>query len=127
MNLTIQSSFEAYVWAALWQAALGGLQAGGQPFNPKLESDDWRSRVQCAISLMGSAVSWFAWGLGVWVAMHVGVLAGIVFTLFSLAVNVITIIELQRRRPNPVVVQALSFVVMPIFAAKTLSALGVFG
>jgi hypothetical protein len=126
MTLAIQSSFEPYVWAALWQAALAGLQAGGPALNSRAgDASDWLSRLQYAVSLMGTAVSWMAWGLGVWVAMRFDVVAGVVFTAFSFAINVIAVIELHRWRPNPLKTQALCFVAMPIFAVKTLAALGV--
>jgi hypothetical protein len=106
--------------------ALGGLQAGGPAFNPNAsQAADWLSRVQYAVSMMGTAVSWIAWGLGVWVAMRYGILAGFVFSGFSFVINMITIIELHRWRAHALAVQALGFVAMPIFAVKTLAALGV--
>lgn len=85
MSLTIQGSFEAYIWAALWQVALGGLQSGGPPFNQQLAAESWTDRTQLAASLMGSAVSWVAWGLSVWVGMRDGLAAGILFGVFSFA------------------------------------------
>ena len=125
MTVAIQSSFEPYVWAALWQVALAGLQAGGPALNPRSgDANDWLSRLQYAVSLMGTAVSWMAWGLGVWVAMRFHIVAGLVFSAFSFAVNVVTVIELHRWRPDPLKVQALCFVLMPVFAVKTLAALG---
>jgi hypothetical protein len=98
MSLAIQGGFEAYLWTTLWQIALGGLQAGALSFEPRLAGHDLASRMQKAVSFMGSTVSWGAWGLGVWVAIHSGLLAGMVFTALSLGVNVATIIELHRMR-----------------------------
>lgn len=124
MNLAIQGSFEAYVWAALWQVALGGLQSGGPPLNPQAVADNWIARLQFAISLTGSAVSWVAWGLSVWVGMRDGVAAGVVFGVFSFAVNVLTLIELHRLNRHLLTAQVISFLAMPAFAFQTLSALG---
>lgn len=124
MSLTIQGSFEAYIWAALWQVALGGLQSGGPPFNQQLAAESWTDRTQLAASLMGSAVSWVAWGLSVWVGMRDGLAAGILFGVFSFAVNVLTLIELNRLRVDMRATQAISFVAMPLFAFQTLNALG---
>jgi hypothetical protein len=113
------------VWAALRQVALAGLQAGGPALNPRAgDANDSLSHLQYAVSLMGTAVSWMAWGLGVWVAMRFHIMAGLMFSVFSFAVNVVTVIELHRWRPDPLKVQALCFVLMPIFAVKTLAALG---
>jgi len=126
MNLAIQGSFEAYVWAALWQVALGGLQSGGPPFNPKATADNWTARLQYAASLMASAVSWVAWGLGVWIGMHYSIAAGILFAAFSFGVNVLTLIEMHRFDRHVIAFQLLGFFAMPFFALKTLSALGVF-
>ena len=81
--------------------------------------------MQKAVSFMGSTVSWGAWGLGVWVAIHSGLLAGVVFTALSFGVNVATIIELHRVRQNPVAAQMAAFLTMPFFAFETLLAIGV--
>jgi hypothetical protein len=127
MNLAIQGGFEAYVWAALWQVALGGLQAGGPPFRAKTAVDHWSSRLQHAVSLVGSAVSWIAWGLSVRVGIHDGLLAGVVFGIFSFAVNVLTLLELHRSMGrHAMAVQAVAFLAMPALAYKTLGALGIF-
>lgn len=125
MTLAIQGSFEADVWAALWQVALAGLQSGGPPFNSRAIDDDWIRRLQYAASLMASAVSWVAWGLGIWVAMHASVAAGIVFGVFSFAVNVLTLIELHRFARYVLMAQTVGFLAMPVFAFETLSSLGV--
>jgi len=126
MNLAIQGSFEAYVWAALWQLALGGLQSGGPPFNAEAATENWTARIQYAASLMASAVSWVAWGLGVWVGMHYSIAAGVLFAAFSFIVNVLTLIEAHRFNRHVIAFQLLGFLAMPIFAFKTLSALGLF-
>lgn len=126
MNITIQGSFEPYIWAALWQATLGGLQAGGPSFSARSANDDVVARLQYAVSLTGSAVSWAAWALSVWVGTHDSVTAGIVFGVFSLAVNVLTLIELHRAPQHAVMAQTGSFVLMPFFAFMTLSSLGIF-
>ncbi len=81
--------------------------------------------MQKAVGFMGSAVSWGAWGLGGWVAIHSGLLAGVVFTALSFGVNVATIIELHRLRQDPVATQMVAFLTMPFFAFETLSAIGV--
>ena len=73
---------------------------------------------------MGSTISWGAWGLGVWVANHSGLLAGVVFTALSFGVNVATIIELHRTRQDPVATQIAAFLTMPFFAFETLLAIG---
>jgi hypothetical protein len=125
MSLAIQGGFAAYLWATLWQIALGGLQAGALPTDPRRVGDGFASRMQKAVSFMGSAVSWGAWGLGVWVTLHSGLLAGLVFTALSFGVNVATIIELHRVRRDPVATQIVAFLTMPFFAFETLSAIGV--
>lgn len=125
MTLAIQGSFEAYIWAALWQVALAGLQSGGPPFNARAAADDWIPRLQYAASLMASAVSWVAWGLGVWIAMHISVAAGILFSGFSFAVNVLTLIELRQFARYFPAVQITAFLLMPVFALETLSCLGI--
>jgi hypothetical protein len=125
MSLAIKGGFEAYFWATLWQIALGGLQAGALPIDPRRAGDDLASRMQKAVSFMGSTVSWGAWGLGVWVAIHSGLLAGVAFTALSFGVNVATIIELHRVRQNPVAAQMAAFLTMPFFAFETLLAIGV--
>jgi hypothetical protein len=125
MSVAIQGSFEAYIWAALWQVALAGLQSGGPLFNPSAADDGWVARLQFAASLMASAVSWAAWGLSVWVGMRDGLSAGVVFGIFSFAVNVLTLIELHRLKPPALTVQLVGFFTMPLFACQTLNALGV--
>jgi hypothetical protein len=125
MNLTIQGSFEAYVWAALWQMSLGFLQAGGI-VDVKAIADNWQPRLQFAASLTGNTISLVAWGLAAWVIMRDGVAAGILFGVFSFAANVLTLVELQRVGRYTTVVQIVGFFVMPIFALKTLGALGLF-
>jgi hypothetical protein len=94
--------------------------------NPQAVADNWIARLQFAVSLMGSAVSWVAWGLSVWVGMRDGVAAGVVFGVFSFAVNVLTLIELHRLKRHLLTAQVLSFVMMPVFAFQTLSALRLF-
>ena len=64
MSVAIQGGFEAYLWAALWQIAMGGLQAGALPLDPRGAEHDFASQMQKAVSFMGSAVSWGAWSLG---------------------------------------------------------------
>src|ERR1700735_201209 len=64
MSLAIQGGFAAYLWVTLWQFALGGLQAGALPTDPRRVGDELASRRQKAVSFMGGAVSWGAWGLG---------------------------------------------------------------
>jgi hypothetical protein len=125
MSLTIQGGFEAYVWAALWQVALGGMQAGASSLDPRRSRDGLGARMQNAVSFIGSAISWGAWGLGVWVALHSGMLAGVAFTSLGFGINVVTIIELRRVRQNLVATQIAAFLVMPLFAFETLLAIGV--
>jgi hypothetical protein len=124
MSLAIQGGFEAYVWATLWQIALGGLQAGTLPPDTRRTGDDITARIQSAVSFMGSAVSWGAWGLGGWVAIHSGLLAGLVFTSLSFGVNAVTIMELHRVRQNLLAIQTMAFLIMPFFAFETLLAIG---
>lgn len=124
-SLAIQGGFQAYVWAALWQIALGGLQAGTLQFDPQHPRDGLGAQLKRAVSFMGSAISWGAWGLGVWVAAHSGLLAGVAFTSLSFGVNVVTIIALHRVRQNLVVTQVAAFLGMPFFAVETLLAIGV--
>jgi hypothetical protein len=119
------SLVEAYLWATLWQITLGGLQAGALPIDPRRAGDDLASRMQKAVSFMGSTVSWGAWGLGVWVAIHSSLLAGVVFTALSFGVNVATIIELHRLRQDAVATQIAAFLTMPFFAFETLWAIGI--
>ena len=76
-----------------------------------------------ASSFIGSTISWGAWGLGVWVAIHSGLLAGVVFTALSFGVNLATIIALHRA-PRPVATQIAAFLTMPFFGFETLSAIG---
>ena len=64
MSLAIQGGFVAYLWATLWQIALGGLQAGALPLDPRGAEHDFASRMQKAVSFMGSAMSWGAWSRG---------------------------------------------------------------
>lgn len=63
--------------------------------------------------------------MGVWVAVHSGLLAGVAFTALSFGVNVATILELHRMRKEPVVTQIAAFLTMPFFAFETLLAVGV--
>lgn len=102
---------------------MGGLQAGVFPLNARRAEDDFASRMQKAISFTGSAVSWGAWGLGIWVGINSGLLAGVVFTGLSFGVNVATIIELHRVRQN-LAAQTAAFLTMPFFAFETLLAIG---
>jgi hypothetical protein len=125
MNLAIQGSFEAYVWAALWHVSLGGLQAGALSIDVKAITDSWEARLRYAASLTGSAVSFMAWGLAAWVLVRDGVAAGIFFGVFSFAANVLTLIELKRVGRYDAIAQMVGFFLMPIFALKTLIALGV--
>ena len=124
MSLAIQGSFEAYIWAALWQVTLGALQAGGPLFNPRAEGSNWIARLQQAVSLMGSAISWAACCLGVWVAIHESVSAGLLFFGFSIAVNVLTLLEIRSFSQHATIAQFLAFLVMPIFAFMTLNTVG---
>lgn len=126
MTLTIQGSFEAYVWAALWQMTLGVLQSGAPPFHPQFSSHGLVTRLQHAAGLMGSAVSWVAWALGIWVGMRDGILAGVAFSVFCIATNVVTLVEMRRFRQNVMAAQIIGLVAMPVFASMTLNALGVF-
>jgi hypothetical protein len=121
MSLAIQGGFEAYLWATLWQIALGGLQIGALPTDPRRAGDELASRMQKAISFLGSAVSWGAWGLGVWVTIHSGLLAGVVFTALSFGVNVATIIELHRMRRDPVATQIAAFLMVWTSPARHLA------
>jgi hypothetical protein len=125
MSLAVQGGFEAYLWATLWQIALGGLQAGALPIDPRRAEDEFASPMQKAVSFMGSTVSWSAWGLGVWVTIHSGLLAGVLFTALSFGANIATIIELHRARQDPVATQIAAFLTRPFFAFETLSAIGV--
>ena len=125
MSLAIQGGFEAYLCATLWQIALGGLEAGALPLDPRGAEHDFASRMQKAVGFMGSAVSWGVWSLGDLVANHSGLLAGVVFTALSFGANVATILELDRMRKGPVVTQIAAFPTMPFFAFETLLAVGV--
>jgi hypothetical protein len=125
MNLAIQGSFEAYVWAALWQMSLGGLQAGGLSIDAKAIATSWQSRLQYAASLTGSAVSFMVWGLAAGVVVRDGLGPGILFGVFSFSANVLTVIELKRVNRCAAVIQIVGFFLMPLFAMKTLAALGV--
>jgi hypothetical protein len=125
MNLTIQGSFEAYVWAALWQAALACLQSGGPPLNPQATIETLTGRLQYAASLMANGLSWVVWGLSAWVAVQEGLIAGVVFATFSFTANALTLIELHRFNRYVLPAQIVGFFAMPLCAFKTLSALGI--
>jgi hypothetical protein len=125
MNLTIQGSFEAYVWAALWQVALGCLQSGGPPLNPQATIETWIGRLQYAASLIANGLSWIVWGLSVWVGVREGVVAGVVFAAFGFAANVLTLVELHRFNRYVMTAQIAGFFAMPLCAFKTLRALGI--
>ena len=122
MSLAIQGGFVAYLWATLWQIAMGGLQAGALPLDPRGAEHDFASRMQKAVSFMGSAMSWGAWSLS---AAHSGLLAGVAFTALSFGVNMATIVELHRMRKGPIVTQTAAFLTMLFFAFETLLAVGV--
>jgi hypothetical protein len=124
MNLTIQGSFEAYVWLVLWQVALGCLQSGGPAINPNATIETRIGSLQYSLYLIANSLSWMVWGLSAWVGVQHGLIAGVVFAAVGFGANVLTLIELHRLRGYVMPAQIAGFISMPFFALKTLSALG---
>ena len=122
MNFAIHGSYIPYIYLGLWQISIAAMQhIGLQTDNPRMAHIGFYTQ---AMKLIGGAVSWASWALGLWVGLRYGLAAGVAFASLGFGANALSIAYLYRHPNFVLLVHPLGLVAMPIMAYLTLASVG---